>query len=512
MQHIYRTLALCACVFFLAACGKDSEKIKLTSIALDKTELSLEPGASASLTVIPSPDNAEFGEIVWTSDNAAVTVENGLVTAVAKGEAKVTATVDGLSATCKVTVRTEVTEITLNPAKTSVEIGKTVELTVTVLPEDADYSEITWKSEDVSVATVDASGVVTAVAEGTTAITAAIGDKSASCEVTVIKEAVIYATGYDDKLANAFSWKLGDYSATDLSTDANQATKAYDITLVGEDVYIGGTATNADGYYIPAIWKNGQIQYMMDSTQPIDGDVFSLFAAGSDVYAAGHYRVSKSATTTFKKDAAVIWKNGELKELRNTGYSEAYAVYADGDKVYVGGNSTDSEGYTVATMWISSDGAETFSTKILDSPSKTSFVEGVCVSGNDVYMVGYGSHGDDRSAIIWKNDEQGKFLDESRSYAYSVTVADGHVYVAGFSTVTYEDGECAVATLWVDGEAQLLTSIKKTSQAWDVVVKDGNVYVSGFIGGQAVIWRNGVAGAIRNGDSDSSCVTGIYVK
>lgn len=512
MHHINRMLAVCATAIVFASCEKDPEKIEVSSVTLDQTELSLEPGASAVLKATVAPENAGYDEVVWTSDNTdIVTVDKGTVTAVAKGEATVTAAVEGKSASCKVTVRTEVAEITLNRTEISVEIGKTAELTATVLPADAEYSEITWESDNASVATVE-NGVVTAVAEGTASITAKAGDKSASCKVTVIKEAVIYATGFDSRLTTAFTWKLGDYSATDLSTDPNQATKAYDIILVGEDVYIGGSATTADGFYIPAIWKNGQIQYMMDTTQPIDGDVFSLCATGNDIYAVGAYYIAKTATTPLKKDAAVIWKNGVMKELRNTGYSEAYAVYADENKVYVGGNSTDSEGYTVATMWLSTDGAQTFSTKVLDSPSKTTFVEGVCVSGDDVYMVGYGSHGDDRSAIIWKNDEQGKFLDESRSYAYSVAVADGHVYVAGFSTVTYGDKECEVATLWVDGVAQLLTDIKKSSQAWDVVVKNGNVYVSGYIGGQPVIWRNGEAGALRYGSTDASCVTGIYVK
>ncbi len=84
--------------------------------------------------------------------------------------------------------------------------------------------------------------------------------------------------------------------------------------------------------------------------------------------------------------------------------------------------------------------------------------------------------------------------------------------MVGYVVKTYEKGECAVATLWVDGVAQSLTEIKKDSQAWDVFVKNGNIYVSGFIGGQIVVWENGVAGAIRYGDSESACATGIYVK
>ena len=70
--------------------------------------------------------------------------------------------------------------------KTSVEVfkGKTVTLTATVEPHDT-TDTITWSSNDSSVATVDAYGVVTGVSQGTAIITAQAGDKTALCTVTV---------------------------------------------------------------------------------------------------------------------------------------------------------------------------------------------------------------------------------------------------------------------------------------------------------------------------------------
>ena len=514
MLHFNRLLAaVCVTGLVFASCQKDPEKIEVSSITLYPTELTLEPGNTAVLKAAVAPENADYDGIFWASDNVDVaTVENGTVTAVSKGTATITATVEGKSATCKVTVKTSVAELKLSHTEVTLEIGKTQTLTATVLPEDAEYSEITWKTDNASVATVDAEGVVTSVAEGTATITASTGDKSASCKVTVVKAAVIYVTGYDDKLGTAFRWTRGDYSATDLSTDPNQATKAFDITLSGDDVYIGGCATNADGYFIPTLWKNGQAQTLMDASQPIDGEVQSVSVSGNDVYAAGWYRVNKSATTSFKRDAAVVWKNGSQIELANTSYAQAFEVRAEGSKVYACGFTTNSDGFAMPTLWTSTDGLNTFQTKTFGGVAKHAYAEGLCVSGDDVYMVGYGDNGENRSAMLWKNDEAVKLLDNGKSYAYSVTVADGHVYVVGYVVKTYENGECAVATLWVDGVAQSLTEIKKDSQAWDVFVKNGNIYVSGFIGGQIVVWENGVAGAIRYGSSESACATGIYVK
>lgn len=283
MLHFNRLLAaVCVTGLVFASCQKDPEKIEVSSITLDPTELTLEPGNTAVLKAAVAPENADYDGIFWASDNVDVaTVENGTVTAVSKGTATITATVEGKSATCKVTVKTSVAELKLSHTEVTLEIGKTQTLTATVLPEDAEYSEITWKTDNASVATVDAEGVVTSVAEGTATITASTGDKSASCKVTVVKAAVIYVTGYDDKLGTAFRWTRGDYSATDLSTDPNQATKAFDITLSGDDVYIGGCATNADGYFIPTLWKNGQAQTLMDASQPIDGEVQSVSVSGN---------------------------------------------------------------------------------------------------------------------------------------------------------------------------------------------------------------------------------------
>lgn len=66
--------------------------------------------------------------------------------------------------------------------------GKTELLVATVLPENADNKEVTWKSDNEKVACVDQSGKVTAVGEGTAKITATTMDNgfTAICEITVV--------------------------------------------------------------------------------------------------------------------------------------------------------------------------------------------------------------------------------------------------------------------------------------------------------------------------------------
>ena len=77
--------------------------------------------------------------------------------------------------------------VNLNKSATTITIGKTEQLTATVLPVDAVNKTVTWKSSNTTAATVNSTGLVTAIAAGTTIITVTTqeGSYTASCTVTV---------------------------------------------------------------------------------------------------------------------------------------------------------------------------------------------------------------------------------------------------------------------------------------------------------------------------------------
>ena len=82
----------------------------------------------------------------------------------------------------------KVTSITLSQTSLSLSRGDSQTLTVTILPSDANNKSIAWTSSDASVATVDANGLVTAVAVGSCTIACAATDGSgvtATCQLTV---------------------------------------------------------------------------------------------------------------------------------------------------------------------------------------------------------------------------------------------------------------------------------------------------------------------------------------
>ena len=165
--------------------------IAVESVTLDKTTLDLTVGGTATLTATVKPDNATDKTVTWSCDNTAVaTVADGVVTAVAEGTAKVTAHAGEASAVCTVTVKADVvkvTEVTINEADFSLSVGETKTLTVTVKPENASDKSVTWTSDQPSIASVSADGVVTGVAAGNAKITVKAngGDVSDFVNVTV---------------------------------------------------------------------------------------------------------------------------------------------------------------------------------------------------------------------------------------------------------------------------------------------------------------------------------------
>lgn len=79
--------------------------ISVESITLNKTQLSLVKGATETLTATVLPTTATDKAVIWESgDTAVATVENGVVTAVAAGNATITAKAGEKTATCAVTV------------------------------------------------------------------------------------------------------------------------------------------------------------------------------------------------------------------------------------------------------------------------------------------------------------------------------------------------------------------------------------------------------------------------
>ena len=171
----------------------EAKVVAVESVKLNKAELTLEPGASETLTATVLPENATDKTVTWsTSQTEIATVDNGKVTAVKEGKAFILAQAGEKQDTCWVTVNAKVVEVesvSLNKMELSLEPGTSETLIATVLPENATNKTVTWATSNAEVATV-ADGKVSALKEGEAVISAKAGGKDASCKVTVKKGVV----------------------------------------------------------------------------------------------------------------------------------------------------------------------------------------------------------------------------------------------------------------------------------------------------------------------------------
>ncbi len=253
--------------------------VTVSSVTLSKTSATLSANEtltlSANATMSDGSKVTTASSFVWSSDKTSVaTVDNsGKVTAKAEGTATITVTYtdsrgNTKSATCTITVTSNtVSSVSLNKAATTITRGSTETLTATAYMSGGNRitnaSEFTWTSDNTSVATVDSSGKITAVATGTARITAAYTDskgnkKTATCVVTVVANP-----------AEDTSTKLKD-------SDGNQ-------------VYIRNSsgayveATYADYYTASAFYIASETEYRYTGWQTINGNVYFYDKNGNKV-------------------------------------------------------------------------------------------------------------------------------------------------------------------------------------------------------------------------------------
>ncbi len=219
-----------------------------------------------------------------------------------------------------------ITRITLSASSATLTEGESLTLTLTTTPEDADRNLISWSSSNPSIATVDNTGKVTAIAPGTAIITATANDDSgvsASCEVTVtpasyiitfLVDGEVYATetlsrgatisvpDAPTKEGHTFSGWSGlpeIMPAKDITVSATFTVNKYQVTFKIDGVVIA-TYTQDYGSAIVAPEAPEREGYTFSGW----GNVAETVPA-SDVTYEGSYSVN-SYTVTYLVDGEVV--------------------------------------------------------------------------------------------------------------------------------------------------------------------------------------------------------------
>jgi len=163
------------------------------TVTIEPAVVTLDIGETAQLTaVVRDPDgNILDLPVVWGSwDPTVVAVDaNGLITALNPGTVHITATSEFAVGVAVITVRLPVYSVEVDPSEATVSVGDTLRLTAT--PRAEWYGvplldrTVVWTSGDPAVATVNATGLVAAVAPGAVIITATCEGKAGSAQITV---------------------------------------------------------------------------------------------------------------------------------------------------------------------------------------------------------------------------------------------------------------------------------------------------------------------------------------
>ena len=242
-----------------------SAHVPLIGISFDEPNLKLKVGTSTTLAVKYNPENATNKKVTWevTEGAASLSVDaNGKITATnVAGTAKVKATSEegGHTAECTVTVTAEdvpVESIAVSPAVVNLTVDGTQKLSVSVNPRTATNKTATWAvTAGADVVSVDGTGLVRALKEGTATVTATVGGKTATCTVNVTAAPIAPLAVEDAVLAllvvapNPFSSQLRIVNPEGI------ALRYELVTLTGNVVRAGaldGTETVVDTEALPA--------------------------------------------------------------------------------------------------------------------------------------------------------------------------------------------------------------------------------------------------------------------
>ena len=170
--------------------------VPVTGVTVSPDKYELKVGEEKTLSAIFTPENASDTEkeVTWTISNERCVekVKTTSSTIAIKGIKATTSPVtitatnkNGLKGACTVTVIQAIEKIELNKTELSLQAPGSETLIATITPANATDQTITWTSSNTKAATVDQTGKITAVGQGTTTITAKCGDKYATCAVTI---------------------------------------------------------------------------------------------------------------------------------------------------------------------------------------------------------------------------------------------------------------------------------------------------------------------------------------
>lgn len=321
-------------------------EVVVTPVSLDMVDsitLTKEKNSKVKLEAVVQPKDATHVEIEFTSSNKDVATvnSNGEINAVDVGETTITASIKetDLTAECVVTVVPDLETIELSDTSLKLKKDDTAQLTATANPDGASIEGITFASDTPDVATVDAEGNITAIADGKATITASVGDVSAECVVTVDSTVSTprASSNGNSSSGSASSGTNGGSNDTSPSASAPAASSSFEYGALPMDPATDGetwwSIDSSDSAYwavanninamraeggLPALTVSSSLSSIADSRCEylIANDIFSHDGATTaEILCSGATSASAACTG---------WKNspGHYSNIMTPGYTQ----------------------------------------------------------------------------------------------------------------------------------------------------------------------------------------------
>lgn len=293
----------------------------VTGITLSETNITVPLSSNRiQLRATVSPDNALNKDILWSStdEKKAIVDANGLITLKSSGSVSIIATSKDnskITAVCNITILIPVTSVALDETTKTMYVGQSARLSYVLLPTNASSSSVTWTSTNSKVATVDATGLVTAKSVGTTVIILKTIDGSYSvyCTITVKRSASgIKLDVTTLKLAAGETYTVKPTFTPADSTETTILWESSDTKIAMVDTNGKITAKATGATIIIAKLESGATAYVkVTVSQPVKGLIMNF--TDKTIYVGEEFELKVSLSPSAATELGVIWKSSNTK-------------------------------------------------------------------------------------------------------------------------------------------------------------------------------------------------------
>ncbi len=272
----------------LTGCSEPASETRLTSLKISPATATIAVGDSITLKAIANYSDGTSqdlaAKVIWTTSRSNVaSISEGVLTPVSAGSVIISGKIGNVTAKATISVTTSLVSIAITPVSPSIALATEQQFTAVGKYTDNSTqdltSSVTWTSSDAGIGTISntdgAKGLATAVAVGSTTVTARLGSIS-STQLFTVTDAALVSIALAPLTPTIASGTQLQFTATGTFTDAT----TQDVTSL-------------------LTWESSdEVVATVDNVLGFEGLVTSLSAGSTTITASYDEFISESTTLT----------------------------------------------------------------------------------------------------------------------------------------------------------------------------------------------------------------------